>query len=103
MSIHIGGCAGVSVKKYYLNKFEEGDVVYFVPKARRGILEPHAIREVMIKPVNGNEIWPIFLYKDSLNAYFNENELCNRTVATQLADAYLAAKAAHAALTNSCP
>ena len=94
MSIKIGGCANVTVKKYYVYKFLEGSVVYFIPKARKGILEPHAVKEAILKVAYGNDAWPIFLYKDSFNAYFNENELCSQDDALQFAKDYYIAQAA---------
>jgi hypothetical protein len=93
MSIKIGGCASVTVKKYFNYLFLEGSVVYFIPKARKGILEPHAIKEVILKVQNGNDVWPIFLYKDSFNAYFNENELCSQADAIQYAKDYFTVQA----------
>jgi hypothetical protein len=88
MSIKIGGCAAFKIIKKYEYDFAEGSVVYFIPKAKKGILEPHAIKEAMMKFINGNDMSPIFLYKDSFNAYFNGNELCSQADAIAYAKAF---------------
>ncbi len=78
MTISIGGCAKIKVSRYYICNFAVGSIVYFVPKAKKGVLEAHAIKDVFMRSINGNYLSPIFLYKDTFNYLFNEDELCNQ-------------------------
>lgn len=92
MSISIGGCAIVTVKKYYTTAFAVGSLVYFVPKAKKGILYPVAIKK--IEAIFQSAALPTMLYTDTLNALYNEDELCGEAEAIQYALAFYEAQQA---------
>lgn len=82
--IGIYGCAGVKVKKFYISKYNVGNVLYTRPRAIKGRLEKVAIKKVM----TDTDGVPLGLYKDTLNSFWNENELLNLAEAMQYIAAY---------------
>lgn len=75
----------VKVRKLYPSKFSEGEIVYSLRKARKGIYEKIAIKKVILRFKSGQ---PIFLYKDTFNTLYNENDLCRNTEAQQEVESY---------------
>jgi hypothetical protein len=86
--INIRGCAATSATRYFYYNFSVGSVVYFVPKAKKGVLEPHTVKEVEPFMRNGNYMHFKFLYRDTFNAIFNEDELCSEADAIEYAKTY---------------
>lgn len=79
-NIKFFGTPKIHVKKLYPSKFIAGEVVYSLKKARLGALE-----KICIKDINLNMKYnqPIFIYKDTFNAIYEENELCRLIQAKQ--------------------
>jgi hypothetical protein len=67
--IRVGGCAGVQVEFFYQFKFGINSFAWIGYKAKKGILERVVIKDVRMP------LPYVFLYTDTLNAYYNENEL----------------------------
>jgi len=83
-------CCGVGGRKIaIIYRWGEGSVVYSVKKARHGILEAVAIKKVIF--VSGRQTLGriTFLYQDTYNSYWNENDLCTEDDARTLAINYL--------------
>lgn len=83
-----GGCASVSYVKTYITEFGSGDIVYSLPKARKGILEKVVIKKT--STVNSKFTQGAFrvLYVDTLNSLWNERDLTSHANAISLAKAY---------------
>ena len=86
--ISLFGCARVKKSFYYTYKYGENSIVFLRYKAIRGVLEKIAIKKVILQSgyQTGGLIVP--LYQDTLNGYFNEEELCTHQEAVDLAKAY---------------
>lgn len=94
-TIRFGGCASYSLYHVFTYAFAVGSIVYNERKARRGIFE-----KIFIKKVRPVSKYVIFsknnvpetrfkaLYIDSLNAYWNEDELVSYDMASALVDDY---------------
>jgi hypothetical protein len=82
------GCARVKLSAYYTYKFGENSIVFLRYKAVRGVLEKIAIKKVTLQSgyKTGGLIVP--LYQDTLNSYYNEEELCTHQEAVDLATLY---------------
>ena len=73
--IIIGGCSSYSSNIYYWHRYGVGSIVYFKPKALRGVFEKIVIKEVrMTKKYKGTK-YNAVIYVDTLNAIFTESEL----------------------------
>lgn len=90
----LGGCAIVTISRRYFHKYDQGEIVYIIAKAKKGNVVPVAIREVQLKNINGNYLSPLYLYKDTTNAYWNESELCSNAEALAFATEFWTARAA---------
>lgn len=86
--ISMFGCAKATVSVFYNYAFGEGSIVFLKYKANKGILERIAIKKVIVKKNRHTMGQPVFLYQDSLNAYYNESELVSHQDAVNLAIAY---------------
>jgi hypothetical protein len=86
-TVHTFGCAGARLSLYAFYKFAEGSTVFFCPKAKIGRLERITIKSVKLIP-QGSGFKA--LYKDTLNALYNEDELCSEATAIELAADYFA-------------
>lgn len=86
--ISLFGCARVKYSAYYTYKYGENSIVFLRYKAVRGILEKIAIKKVILQSgyKTGGHVVP--LYQDTLNAYYNEEELCTHQEAVDLATIY---------------
>lgn len=86
--INLFGCARIKYSFYYNYKYGENSIVFLRYKATRGILEKIAIKKVILQSSykTGGLIIP--LYQDTLNSYYNEEELCTHQEAVDLATAY---------------
>jgi|GEM_PF-3364150 len=86
--INLFGCARVKFSAYYIYKYGENSIVFLRYKAVRGVLEKVAIKKVILQSgfKTGGLIVP--LYQDTLNAYYNEEELCTHQEGVDLAKAY---------------
>lgn len=82
------GCAEVSMKVYYVYPYGEGSIVFLRYKAERGVLEKIAIKRVLIRQNAKTGGAVLFLYQDTLNALFNESDLCTQEEAVAIATAY---------------
>ena len=101
--INIFGCARIKHSIYYTYKYGENSVVFLRYKAVRGILEKIAIKKVIIKQsiMTFGQIVP--LNQDTLNAYYNEEELCTHQEAVDFAKIfYEATKAAALKAAMNC-
>ena len=83
--IRFFGCPVVVVRKLYPSKFSVGEILYVLRKARLGILEKVAVKKVNLKFI-GNEA--IFIYKDTFNSLYNEDDLCRYLEAQQEVDSF---------------
>ncbi len=85
------GCPEVVVDKYYRHKYEVGSTVFDLFSARKGRLEAIVIEKVFFIPVGG--VYGV-MYRDTLNARYNEADLVTHDEAIQIATAYLNRKLA---------
>lgn len=86
--INVFGCARIRQSDYYLYKYGENSIVFLRYKAVRGTLEKIAIKKVIIKQSIKTYGQIVPLYQDTLNAYYNEEELCTHQEAVDLAKIY---------------
>jgi len=86
--INLFGCAIVKHSAYYTYKYGENSIVFLRYKAIRGVLEKIAIKKVILQSSvkTGGLIIP--LYQDTLNSYYNEEEICTHQEAVNLAKDY---------------
>lgn len=82
------GCAGVRYEIFIDYKFGEGSVVYLKHKALKGVLEQVAIKKVILVQNRKTFMKMVFLYQDTLNGIYNEDELLTQQDAIDLAVAY---------------
>lgn len=70
-------------------KFEINSIVYSIDKARRGVMEAVAIKDVRLisNRRTYNQIIP--LYVDTFNSLWNEDDLCSELEAQTIAIEYL--------------
>lgn len=82
-------CASGQVCLTYYYEWGEGSVVFSVQQAKKGIMEPVAIKSVRLisNCRTYGKIVPI--YKDTNNWLWNEDDLCVEATAKALALAYL--------------
>lgn len=87
----IGGCSAYKWIAYFRLAYGVGSILYFKPKALKGIFEKVVIKDAKfpkwfnsetVKRCKGCKVTP--LYIDTLNAYFNENELVSYDEAVDL-------------------
>jgi len=81
-TLGVGGCGAITRFVYISYRYPEGSTLYAVPKALKGVLE-----KVVIKRVNIIQMVP--LYVDTLNAFWNEDELTDEATAVAMATDYL--------------
>jgi hypothetical protein len=74
------GCPIILIRRLYPSKFSVGEILYVLRKARLGILEKVAVKKVNLN-LHGNEA--SFIYKDTFNSLYNEEELCRYIEAQQ--------------------
>lgn len=87
--INVFGCGRIRQSNYYLYKYGENSIVFLRYKAVRGNLEKIAIKKVIVKKESIKTSGLIIpLYVDTLNAYYNEEELCSHKEAVDLAKIY---------------
>ena len=84
----VGGCAALVYVKTYTTKYGAGDIVYSLPKAKRGILERVVIRRV--NALNSLLTQGAFevMYVDTLNSLWNEWDLVSHADALAIAKSY---------------
>jgi hypothetical protein len=77
------GCADISTARVYVTAYSVGDVMFNKRKAKHGILEKVVIKEIFASNffLTKGEFRP--LYKDTLNALWNESDLISCTQAKQ--------------------
>ncbi len=87
-TISLKGCFTYSFSEYLPYKYIKGDVVFVKPSALKGKLEKIAIKDV--KVISGKKTYGqiIFLYVDTFNFFYNENELISEQEAINLAKQY---------------
>ena len=95
--VELFGCSDYIAKQFRYFNFAIGSIVFSAAKARKGIYEKIAIKEVLFpKP-------QINLYVDTYNGLWNENELVVYSEASQLVNEYiLEAEIANERLLKSC-
>lgn len=83
-----GGCVIVLVSHQYVTMFGIGDILYNIHKARKGVLEKVVIKELV--PIKQSLTYGQFrvIYKDTLNALWNETDLVDLETAKDLAEEY---------------
>jgi hypothetical protein len=86
--VKLRGCAKYSENHIYTTIFGVGDILYNIDKARRGVLEKVVIKQII--PINTRFTYGQFkvLYKDTLNALWNERDLVTLGQAQTIAVAY---------------
>lgn len=88
-TINIDGCTRYRLYLYSTYKYQPGDVLFFKNKAvEEGKLEKIVIKKVRLvnnKQTNGVVA---FIYQDTYNALYNEDELVNEHTALLLAKNY---------------
>jgi len=84
----LGGCASLVYLKTYITAFGVGDIVYSLPKAKRGVLEKVVIKR--LKVLSEQRTGGVFqvMYVDTLNALWNEWDLVSHAEAIAIAKAY---------------
>jgi hypothetical protein len=86
--IRVHGCAIITKAHIYTTLYGVGDIVYNIDKAKMGILEKVVIKElIQAKPKFTSGIF-VVLYKDTLNALWNEYDLVTYEDAKALAETY---------------
>lgn len=81
-TINFGGCSEHETDYFYTYKFGINKFAWIKQKAHFGILEKIAIKSVSMP-------YPYaFVYKDSLNSWYNEEELITNQEAVDLAISY---------------
>lgn len=84
-TLYVGGCTSYTEEVNLPHVFSVGDIVYTLSKARKGILDKHCIKKLILFDADlkhlprlqktcRNCTWSP-LYVDTLNAYLNEDEL----------------------------
>jgi hypothetical protein len=109
-TLHVGNCAICTLYHVFTYAYAVGSIVYSKGKAKKGVFE-----KIFIKKVRPVSKYVIFsknhvpetrfkaLYVDSLNGYWNEDELVSFEVASALVDDYyLRAAALAEQLVLSC-
>ena len=92
--IRVGGCSNYEWVSFYRYAFAIGSTVYYKKKAMKGVFEKVVIKDVRIPRSYDPSRTPICrycnstLYIDTLNAYFNEEELVPYDEALELVQAY---------------
>lgn len=93
--LRVGSCAAYQLTHFFIYGFAVGSIVYSRAKANKGVYEKifiKNIKPVSRYPVTGKNVVPETrfkaMYVDSLNGYWNEDELVSYEVATDLVDAY---------------
>jgi hypothetical protein len=98
-SISVGGCSDYSWAELLVALYAVNDVVYLRFKARQGVLERICIKELMygkdayVTDVYGKRLCRMCnfspIYKDNLNALYDEEDLCDEATALALAQNYV--------------
>jgi hypothetical protein len=86
--IKLSPCFQASSAAYITYKWIPGDIVFFKPKAKKGILEKIVIKKVRIISKYSLGGQKVFLYEDTYNSLYNEDELITEADAILLAEAY---------------
>ena len=84
----LGFCVSYWKINNYPHKWKVGDTLFILPSAKIGILEKVVIKQVKViskQQTNGSFY---FLYIDTTNAIYNENELVTEYDALQVAKMY---------------
>lgn len=83
-----GGCAKLVYVDYVIAQFGPGDILWSIPKARRGVYEKVVIKKAKIARTQLTQGQPVVLYVDTFNALWNEDELTDRNTADILVEDY---------------
>lgn len=83
------GCATGTSKVRVTYKFAIGSILFSCAKARKGIIEVVAIKDVRLLNSKSTYSQWVALYIDSFNGLWNEDELCTEIEARQAATDYL--------------
>lgn len=91
----VGGCVPFEINFFYTTRFNIGSIVLSKPKARKGIFEKIAIKNIRFSNNKSDRFGSSMkrynyapLYIDSYNGYHNEEDLCGYSEASALAEAY---------------
>lgn len=85
-SINVAGCSRIEKDIFVLYKWGERSIVYFKPKAVKGIIEKIAVKRVILNYIKG-QFRPIYI--DTLNSLYNEEELIGEYEARSLVQTYI--------------
>lgn len=80
------GCANVTVTRLFPSKFLVGEVACVLSKAQMGIIEKIAIKKVKLNLTRYNQ--PVFVYQDTLNSIYNQDDLCRLFEAQREIESY---------------
>lgn len=80
--MRIKGCTKYKVNKNIPINLSNGDLLYIIYKAKKGVLERIAIKTHQINSIDGVQ------YFDTFNRVWFEYELCDENTANDYVDAY---------------
>ena len=80
----VRGCAATGFIRRFVTTFKEGDIVFNVAKARRGILEKIVVKQVRRITSRRTLGQRVALYQDTLNWLWNEYDLVPYEEAVEL-------------------
>ena len=83
--IRISGDAFAYRKKFIHFKFGPGSTLFLTYKANQGILERVTIKRIDVWSNYKTGFLKVPIYVDSLNAYYNESDLCIESDAVSMA------------------
>lgn len=86
--ISIAGCAEHRKTLFLIFKYAPGSDLYICYKAAKGVLEKIKIKKIIVGRGYRTRLIGTPLYQDTLNALFNEWDLCTESEAIALATAY---------------
>lgn len=102
-SISVGDCSPATWAEAIIALYAVNDIVYLRYKAQKGVLERICIKDLRfgktaytIDDPYGKKLCQLCNYSptylDNLNAYYNEEELCDADTAFELAEDYIILK-----------
>lgn len=73
--VGVRGCGAVSKLHIYELPFSTGDILYSLAKAKRGVMYKVVIKEIVPCKIHLTQGLFTVLYRDTLNALWNESDL----------------------------
>lgn len=82
------GCSIENFIEFFDTLFHSGDVLFNIHKAKRGFLEKVVLKRHFINSCHRKFGIIEIMYVDTLNAYWNESDLIERSLAESLVQSY---------------